>query len=62
MKREIRYYNAKTWAQRRAKAMPGVTMTAAIGNERLSCTADEDGRTTWCTWQYFPKEPLNGHH
>jgi len=51
MKRDIRYYNAKTWAERRAKAMPGVTMTAAIDDERLSCAAEADGRTTWHTWQ-----------
>jgi len=53
MKRDLRYYNARTWAVSRAKAMPGVTMTAAINNERLSCTADQDGRTHWNTWQVF---------
>jgi hypothetical protein len=37
----------------KAKAMPGVRFTAAIDTERLSCTADQDGRTTWHTWQYF---------
>ena len=52
MKRDIRYYNAKTWAVRRAKAMSGVTCSAAIDDERLSCTADQDGRTHWRTWQY----------
>ena len=39
--------------------MPSVVCTAAIDDERLSCTADEDGRThwqTWQTWQYFPPE------
>ena len=50
MKRDLRYYNAKTWAERRARAMPGVRMTAAIDDERLSCEADHTGRTQWHTW------------
>jgi len=33
-------------------AMPGVVCSAAIDDERLSCTADEDGRTHWRTWHY----------
>ena len=53
MKRDIRYYVARSWAVRGAKAMPGVVCTVAIDNERLSCTTDEDGRTHWHTWQVF---------
>ena len=56
MKRDLRYYNAKTWAVRRAKAMPGVRLTASIDDKRLACEADEDGKTIWHTWQVFERE------
>ena len=52
MNRDQRYYRALHWAMRRARAMPGVRFTAAIDNERLSCTADHHGHTA-LTWQYY---------
>jgi len=76
MKRDRRYFKAHNWCETRAKAMPGVVFSAAIDDERLSCTAErlaepnENGnefRTHWRTWQVFPvakyeEEHGNVHH
>ena len=48
------YRRARTWAEYRAWAYPGVRFTASLGKGRLSCWVD-DGRMHFRTW-YIEKE------
>ena len=43
------YRRARTWAEYRAWAYPGVRFTASLGKGRLSCWV-EDGRMRFRTW------------
>ena len=49
-----RYRRARTWAEYRAWAFPGVRFTASLGRGRLSCWV-EDGRMKFHTW-YLKEE------
>jgi len=51
-----RYRDAFNWVRRCARANPGITCTAAIDDERLSCIIDQDGCLTSRTWQCFGAE------
>lgn len=55
LKRDLRYFRARYWAERRALAMPGVRFTASIDRLRLSVQYQE-GRLTYHQWHNFEEE------